>query len=67
MSGLADHLRRRTAPSTVVALSRLQWPRRLRESAELEHVHWATTRAPRPPELLVLAMDHRGPLETLAA
>ncbi|HWU67992.1 MAG TPA: hypothetical protein VN046_03875 [Stenotrophobium sp.] len=32
MSGLADHLRRRTAPSTVVALSRLQWPRRLRSA-----------------------------------
>ncbi|HEY2036942.1 MAG TPA: 5-dehydro-2-deoxygluconokinase [Steroidobacteraceae bacterium] len=44
-----------------------QWPRRLRESEELEHVHRATTRAPRPAELLVLAMDHRGPLETLAA
>ena len=44
-----------------------EWPRRLRESAELEHVHRATTRAPRPAELLVLAMDHRGPLETLAA
>jgi 5-dehydro-2-deoxygluconokinase len=44
-----------------------RWPRRLRESDELEHVHWATTRAPRPAELLVLAMDHRGPLEALAA
>jgi 5-dehydro-2-deoxygluconokinase len=44
-----------------------KWPRRLRESQELEHVHWATTRTPRPAELLVLAMDHRGPLETLAA
>jgi 5-dehydro-2-deoxygluconokinase len=44
-----------------------RWPRRLREAEELEHVHWATTRAPRPAELLVLAMDHRGPLETLAA
>jgi 5-dehydro-2-deoxygluconokinase len=44
-----------------------EWPRRLRESAELEHVHRATTRVPRPAELLVLAMDHRGPLETLAA
>ncbi|MDE2448611.1 MAG: 5-dehydro-2-deoxygluconokinase [Gammaproteobacteria bacterium] len=44
-----------------------KWPRRLRESDELEHVHRATTRAPRPAELLVLAMDHRGPLETLAA
>jgi 5-dehydro-2-deoxygluconokinase len=44
-----------------------KWPRRLRESEELEHVHWATTRTPRPTELLVLAMDHRGPLEALAA
>ncbi|HEY6515783.1 MAG TPA: 5-dehydro-2-deoxygluconokinase [Steroidobacteraceae bacterium] len=44
-----------------------KWPRRLRQSAELEHVHWATTRTPQPAELLVLAMDHRGPLETLAA
>jgi 5-dehydro-2-deoxygluconokinase len=44
-----------------------KWPRRLRESEELEHLHWVTTRAPRPAELLVLAMDHRGPLETLAA
>ena len=43
------------------------WPRRLREAVDLEHVHWATTRTPRPAELLVLAMDHRGPLETLAA
>ena len=44
-----------------------KWPRRLRESAALEHVHRATTRVPRPAELLVLAMDHRGPLEALAA
>jgi 5-dehydro-2-deoxygluconokinase len=44
-----------------------KWPRRLRESQELEHLHQATTRAPRPAELLVLAMDHRGPLESLAA
>jgi len=44
-----------------------KWPRRLRESEELEHLHWATTRVPRPAELLVLAMDHRGPLEDLAA
>jgi 5-dehydro-2-deoxygluconokinase len=44
-----------------------RWPHRLRESEELEHIHWATTRTPRPAELLVLAMDHRGPLEALAA
>jgi 5-dehydro-2-deoxygluconokinase len=43
-----------------------KWPRRLREAEELEHMHWATTRAPRPAELLVLAMDHRGPLEAMA-
>jgi 5-dehydro-2-deoxygluconokinase len=51
----------------LVAFLEGQWPRRLRESAQLEHIHRATTRAPRPAELLVLAMDHRGPLETLAA
>jgi 5-dehydro-2-deoxygluconokinase len=44
-----------------------QWPRRLRQAEELEHIHWASTRAPRPAELLVLAMDHRGPLEAMAA
>jgi len=44
-----------------------RWPRRLRAAEELEHVHWATTRAPRPAELLALAIDHRGPLEALAA
>lgn len=32
MPGLVNHLRRVTAPSTVVALSRLQWPQRLRST-----------------------------------
>jgi len=43
------------------------WPRRLRAADALEHIHWATTRAPGPAELWVLAIDHRGPLEALAA
>jgi 5-dehydro-2-deoxygluconokinase len=51
----------------LVAFLEHQWPRRLREAEELEHMHWATTRAPRPDELWVLAIDHRGPLEALAA
>jgi 5-dehydro-2-deoxygluconokinase len=55
-----------TAPE-LAAFLRGSWPRRLREAAELEHLHWATTRAPGPAELLVLALDHRGPLEALAA
>jgi len=40
---------------------------RLREDAELEHAHWATTRARRYQELLVLAIDHRSQFEQLAA
>jgi 5-dehydro-2-deoxygluconokinase len=32
-------------------------PRRLREDAALEHLHWATTRKPDRPELFVLALD----------
>jgi 5-dehydro-2-deoxygluconokinase len=41
-------------------------PFRLREDAGLEHVHWATTRNPRPEQLTVLAMDHRSQFEALA-
>lgn len=40
-------------------------PFRLREDAELEHVHWVTTRAAVPDELTVLAMDHRSQFEDL--
>ncbi|MEO7741552.1 MAG: DUF2090 domain-containing protein [Usitatibacter sp.] len=39
---------------------------RLREDAELEHVHRATTRARLRTPLLVLAFDHRTQLEALA-
>ena len=40
-------------------------PFRLREDAELEHIHWVTTRAAVPDELTVLAMDHRSQFEDL--
>lgn len=42
-------------------------PFRLREDADLEHVHWATTRQGSYPELTVLAIDHRSQFEDLAA
>jgi 5-dehydro-2-deoxygluconokinase len=41
-------------------------PFRLRADARLEHVHWATTRRPRPEQLTVLAVDHRSQFEALA-
>ncbi|HEX7886540.1 MAG TPA: 5-dehydro-2-deoxygluconokinase [Phenylobacterium sp.] len=40
---------------------------RLRDDADLEHIHWATTRTPRPRELMVLAMDHRSQFDDLAS
>jgi 5-dehydro-2-deoxygluconokinase len=40
---------------------------RLREDSELEHVHWATTRARTYDDLTVLAIDHRSQFEDLAA
>ncbi|MGC1521442.1 MAG: 5-dehydro-2-deoxygluconokinase [Steroidobacteraceae bacterium] len=40
---------------------------RLREDAELEHLHWALSRAPTYEELMVLAIDYRGQFEELAA
>lgn len=39
---------------------------RLREDVSLEHVHWATTRYPELPELMVLALDHRSQLVDMA-
>jgi len=33
------------------------WPHRLRDSPELEHLHWATTRRPERPEVFVLLLD----------
>jgi 5-dehydro-2-deoxygluconokinase len=40
--------------------------RALRRDRLLTHIHWATTRRPRPPQLLALAIDHRSQLEALA-
>jgi 5-dehydro-2-deoxygluconokinase len=40
---------------------------RLREDTQLEHVHWATTRAGAYEDLMVLAIDHRSQFEDLAA
>jgi 5-dehydro-2-deoxygluconokinase len=40
---------------------------RLREDSQLEHVHWATTRAGTYEDLTVLAIDHRSQFEKLAA
>jgi 5-dehydro-2-deoxygluconokinase len=37
------------------------WPQRLRDSAELEHLHWATTRRPDRPEVFALALDAELP------
>lgn len=42
-------------------------PFRLREDADLEHTHWATTREGVHEELTVLAMDHRSQFDDLIA
>jgi 5-dehydro-2-deoxygluconokinase len=46
-------------------LQEKQRPFRLRDDAELEHLHWASTRVGRWDELTVLAMDHRSQFEAL--
>jgi len=46
-------------------LSRRDWPHRLRESTELNHVHRATTGRKPWPEVMALAFDHRTQLEEL--
>lgn len=40
--------------------------RALRKDADLNHVHWATTRRDQPGRLLALAIDHRMQLEEMA-
>ncbi|MBL8555442.1 MAG: 5-dehydro-2-deoxygluconokinase [Phenylobacterium sp.] len=55
-----------TWPEMEAFLTKRDRPFRLREDAELEHVHWATTRAGTYDELAVLAIDHRVQLEELA-
>jgi 5-dehydro-2-deoxygluconokinase len=39
----------------------------LRKDPALNHIHWATTRRGDYPAMMALAIDHRAPLETLAA
>ena len=39
----------------------------LRKDPALNHVHWATTRRGNYPVMMALAIDHRAPLENLAA
>jgi 5-dehydro-2-deoxygluconokinase len=56
-----------TWPEMEAFLARPSLPFRLREDAELEHIHWATTRQGAYDELAVLAIDHRVQLEELAA
>ena len=48
-----------------VFLQDKQRPFRLRDDAELEHVHWADTRVGQWDELTVLAMDHRSQFEAI--
>ena len=47
-------------------LSRDDWPHRLRDSRELEQLHWSTNRLPEWQGLTVLAIDHRSQFDELA-
>jgi 5-dehydro-2-deoxygluconokinase len=38
----------------------------LRQDAEINHIHWATTRRPQPPGLMALAIDHRTQMLAMA-
>ena len=49
------------------AFLRGKWPHRLRESAALEQLHWATSRHGTHDELTVLAIDHRSQFDDLIA
>jgi 5-dehydro-2-deoxygluconokinase len=40
--------------------------RALREDADINHIHWATTRPASPPGIMALAIDHRIQLEAVA-
>jgi 5-dehydro-2-deoxygluconokinase len=40
--------------------------RALRKDADLNHLHWVTTRRPQPEEVMALAIDHRAQLEAIA-
>jgi len=56
-----------TWPELEQFLAQTERPFRLRDDADLEHVHWATTREGTFNELTVLAVDHRHQFEELAA
>jgi 5-dehydro-2-deoxygluconokinase len=55
-----------TWPEVQAFLAKRDRPFRLREDPELEHIHWATTRAGTYETLMVLAVDHRSQFEDLA-
>ena len=38
----------------------------LRQDAEINHIHWSTTRRPQPPGLMALAIDHRAQMQAVA-
>ena len=40
--------------------------RALRHDAQINHVHWSTTRRPQPSRLMVLAIDHRAQMLAMA-
>ncbi|WOF42551.1 5-dehydro-2-deoxygluconokinase [Sphingopyxis indica] len=44
-----------------------KWPHRLRESQDLEQLHWSTNRHGERDELTVLAIDHRSQFDDLLA
>lgn len=46
-------------------LSRTDWPLRLRDSVELEQLHWSTNRHANHASLNVLAIDHRSQFDDL--
>ncbi|HLZ73646.1 bifunctional 5-dehydro-2-deoxygluconokinase/5-dehydro-2-deoxyphosphogluconate aldolase [Phenylobacterium sp.] len=55
-----------TWPEMQAFLAMRERPFRLRQDAELEHIHWATTRAGTYDQLTVLAIDHRSQFEDMA-
>lgn len=55
-----------TWPEMQAFLARRDRPFRLREDAELEHIHWATTRSGTYDQLYVLAIDHRSQFQDMA-
>ncbi|GJD47783.1 5-dehydro-2-deoxygluconokinase [Methylobacterium crusticola] len=55
-----------TRPELNAFLARDRATPRLRTDPVLNHLHWATTRRPRPEGLMAFAIDHRAQLETVA-